>query len=130
MNNVIKSYRDLIVWQRAAELAVAIYALTINFPLSERFGLTSQMQRSAVSIASNIAEGRHRTSRKDFLRFLRIAYASGAELETQIFIAKQLNATRAYDYVKVDDLLLQTMKMLNALIQKVKAKSPNLKPET
>ena len=121
MTIAIHSYKDLIVWQRATELVVAIYKVTSHFPESEQFGLTSQMRRASVSIASNIAEGRYRSTRKDFLKFVRTAYASGAELETQIFIAKQLPETSALQYEIVDDLLLQTMKMLNNFIQQLKS---------
>lgn len=126
METMIRSYKDLIVWQRASQLAVAVYELTAQFPESEKFGLYSQMQRAAVSIASNIAEGRHRSSRRDFRRFLYIAFSSGTELESQVFIAKQLKQTSACDYTKVDSLLDETMRMLNSMIQKLstqKAKS-------
>lgn len=87
-NKKISSYKDLLVWQKALELSVEIYNLTENFPKEEIYGLTSQIRRAAVSIPSNIAEGRYRGSKKDFSQFLRIAYASGAELETQLEIAK------------------------------------------
>lgn len=123
MTNTINSYKDLIVWQRAIELTIEIYRVTTNFPQKEDRGLTSQMRRAAVSIASNIAEGRYRGTRKDFMNFLRISFASGAELETQIYIAKQLDETKNLDYAKVENLLMQTMKMLNTLLQSLKAKS-------
>ena len=87
---MINSYRELIVWQKSIELVVAVYNLTAKFPKEEAYGLTSQMRRSAVSIPSNIAEGRSRGTKKDFTQFLRISYGSGAELETQIIIAKKL----------------------------------------
>ena len=76
------------------------------------------MRRAAVSIPSNIAEGRFRGTKKDFLQFLRIAYSSGAELETQLEIAKRLRQTKDFDYSKVDSLLLEIMKMLNTIIRK------------
>ncbi len=123
MPTTIKSYRDLIVWQRAIDLAVAIYKVTELFPREEQFGLTSQMRRAAVSIASNIAEGKNRSTRKDFLNFLFIAYSSGAELETQLHIAKQLPKTSRLDYRQCDALLLEIMKMLNSMIFKLKANS-------
>ena len=72
------------------ELVVAVYSLTADFPKEEIYGLTAQMRRSAVSIPSNIAEGRRRNTEKDFARFLSIAFGSGAELETQVEIAKML----------------------------------------
>lgn len=87
----IESYENLIVWQKSMDLVTAIYELTRQFPKEEVFGLTSQMRRAAVSIPSNIAEGSRRGSRKDFRNFLLIAYGSGAELETQIKIAKRLS---------------------------------------
>ncbi|MDO8183605.1 MAG: four helix bundle protein [bacterium] len=111
------SYKDLIVWQKAVSLSVATYELTKQFPKEELFGLTSQMRRCSISIPSNIAEGRFRGSKKDYLNFLRIAYASGAELETQIIIAKQLPFKEGIDYNKVEALLSEVMRMLNAMIR-------------
>ena len=116
-----KSYRDLIVWQKSILLVKEIYILTDNFPDDERFGLTSQMRRSAISIPSNIAEGRYRGTRKDYTNFLRIAYASGAELETQKIIAKMLPKTCHLYYSSIDSLLEEVMKMLNTMINKLKA---------
>lgn len=111
----IKTYKDLIVWQKSMDLVIAIYALTDGFPKTEIYGLTSQMRRSAVSIPSNIAEGRRRGSRKDFRQFLIIAYASGAELETQIEIVKRLQFGINLNYKKVDNLLDEVMRMLNKM---------------
>lgn len=87
---MIRSYKDLLVWQRAMDLVQAAYVATKTFPRSEAYGLSSQLQRSAVSIASNISEGHARASRADFLRFLSIALGSAAEFETQLLIAKRL----------------------------------------
>ncbi|GIW67473.1 MAG: hypothetical protein KatS3mg096_341 [Candidatus Parcubacteria bacterium] len=89
-NKKILSYKDLLVWQKAIELVMEIYELTKYFPKEETYGLVSQIKRAAVSIPANIAEGRSRRTRKDFIQFLRIAYASGAELETHLEIAKRL----------------------------------------
>jgi four helix bundle protein len=119
--NTIYSYKDLIVWQRAMELVVAVYELTEQYPKSELYGLTSQTRRSVISIPSNIAEGRRRGSKKDYRQFLIIAYGSGAELETQIEIAKRLLFGKNLDYVKVDSLLLEIMKMLNKIISTLKS---------
>lgn len=116
----IHSYKDLIVWQKAVDLVVEVYTLTEHFPKEERYGLTSQIQRAAVSIPSNIAEGRCRGSKKDFRQFLRIAYASGAELETQIIIAKKLAKTKNIEYAAVDSLLEEVMKMLNVILAKLR----------
>lgn len=115
----INSYEDFIVWQKSMNLVVTIYSLTENFPTAEIYGLTSQMRRCAVSLPSNIAEGRRRGSRKDFRQFILIAYASGAELETQINIAKRLPFGMNLDYQKVDSLLNEVMRMLNKLIQQL-----------
>lgn len=115
----ITSYRDLVVWQKAMELCVSVYAITKKFPQEEKYGLCSQMQRSAVSIPSNIAEGRCRGTRKDFLQFLRIAYGSGAELETQFEIVFRLNLLRNDAYKKTTSLLEEVMKMLNVMISKL-----------
>lgn len=98
------------------DLVIAVYELTEQFPKSEIYGLISQMRRCTVSIPSNIAEGRRRGSKKDYRQFLVIAYGSGAELETQIEIAKRLPFGKNLDYVKIDRLLLETMKMLNKML--------------
>jgi four helix bundle protein len=119
---VIFTYKDLTVWQRSIELVVAIYTLTEMFPKEEIYGLSSQIRRSSVSIPSNIAEGRCRGSRKDYLQFLRIAYGSGAELETQLEIAKRLPKTKILNYSKVNSLLEEVMKMLNSMIRKLNPK--------
>ena len=89
-NKQLKSHRDLRVWQASMDFVVDIYSLTRSFPNEERFGLVSQMRRCAVSIPSKIAEGYSRRSRRDYLRFLRIAHGSAAELDTQLDIANRL----------------------------------------
>ena len=108
------TYKDLIVWQKSVELVVAVYTLTNQFPKSELYGLSAQMKRAAVSIPSNIAEGRRRRGQKSFKYFLVIAYGSGAELETQVEIAKRLSF--GGEYQPVDSLLLEVMKMLNKIL--------------
>jgi four helix bundle protein len=118
-DHTIHTYKDLIVWQKAIELVVVIYEMTEKFPKEEIYGLTSQMRRCAVSIPSNIAEGRFRGTRKDFLQFLRIAYGSGAELETQITIAKKLQKTKHCEYAEAERLLSEVMRMLNVIINKM-----------
>lgn len=86
----IQSYRDLLVWQKSMDLVVECYGITQAFPESERFGLSSQLQRAAVSVPANIAEGRGRGHLKEFLRHLGIAFGSLAELETHLEIARRL----------------------------------------
>ena len=119
----IITYKDLIIWQKAMDLVVSIYKLTNKFPKSEMYGLASQMRRCAVSIPSNIAEGRRRSSKKDFHKFLVIAYGSGAELETQIEITKRLPFNMNLDYTEVDGLLREVMKILNTMTAHLKANS-------
>jgi four helix bundle protein len=118
---MINSYKQLIVWQRSIELVEEVYKLTAIFPKEEMYGLISQIRRSAISIPSNIAEGRHRGSRKDFLQFLRIAYGSANELETQLIISKRLGYGKSDNYEKVESLLCEITKMLYAMIIKLKS---------
>lgn len=111
----INSYKDLIVWQRSMEVVVESYTITELFPKSELYGIVAQMRRCSISIPSNIAEGRKRSTRKDFRQFLVIAYASASELETQIEISKRLKFIEIDKYAKLDALLLEVMKMLNKM---------------
>lgn len=112
----MSSYKNLTVWQKSYKLTIFVYALTKKFPKEELFCLVSQMRRAAVSVPSNIAEGNTRPSKKDHLHFIRIAYGSGAELETQIEISKDLNYISEKEYNESTLLLSEVMKMLNALI--------------
>lgn len=86
----LQSYRELEVWQKAMDLAVACYAVTKTFPKEELYGLTSQIRRSATSIAANIAEGQGRQSTKEFMNFLSIARGSLKELETHLILSQRL----------------------------------------
>lgn len=119
MENKITSYRDLIVWQKTMLLAHEVYRLTAQFPPEEKFGLVSQMRRCAVSIPSNIAEGCYRSSRKDYRNFVLIAFGSGAELETQIEIARGLQLLPQTKFTQSISLLQEIMPMLNALAEKL-----------
>jgi len=112
---VINSYKQLTVWQKAIDLVLRIYKLTDSFPKSEVYGLTSQMRRAAVSIPANIAEGSARGHRQAYCQFVRIAYASGAELETHLIIAQQLGFGSPEKFQKVEALLDEVMRMANAL---------------
>ena len=87
---MVQSYRDLIAWQKAMAMVTHVYEITKVFPDDEKFGLTSQMRRCAVSVPSNIAEGHSRNSQAEFRRFLSIARGSNAELTTQLMIANNL----------------------------------------
>jgi four helix bundle protein len=101
------------------DLVVEIYRITSKYPKSELLGLISQSRRCSVSIPCNIAEGRTRGSKKDFRQFLIIAMSSGAELETQIEIAKRLKFVNVDEFKIADGLLLEVMKMLNVMIKKL-----------
>ncbi len=119
----MKTYQDLIVWQKSIELVITTYNITEKFPRDEIFGITSQIRRAAVSIPSNIAEGKMRGGNIEFKRFLLIAFASGAELETQLIIARKLPKMDKLDYNKVDSLLEEVMRMLNKLISQLEPKA-------
>lgn len=110
---MINSYKQLVVWQKSIELVIEIYHLTKLFPKEELYGLISQMRRAAVSIPSNIAEGFARKHRQEYLQFIRIAFGSGAELETQIIIAQRLQFASKEKFLRAEQLLTEIMKMLN-----------------
>ena len=114
-----RSYSDLIVWQKAIALSLEIYRITRRFPKDERFALVDQMRRAAVSIPSNIAEGRSRGSAKDFSHFLRMALGSAAEVETQLIISKELTYCDVPDYEKISALFSKIRRMLHAIINKL-----------
>lgn len=116
----MKTYKELIVWQKSFSLVKEVYVLTEKFSKSEIFGLSSQMRRAAVSIPSNIAEGYCRGSRKEYTQFLNIAFASGAELETQIMLAESLDLAKRADFQKATSLLGEVMRILNVLIKNLK----------
>jgi four helix bundle protein len=86
----LRTYKDLLVWQKAMDLLVDVYKVTARYPREERFGLAAHTRKSAVSIPSNIAEGYARKTRGEYVRFLDIAYASTAELETQLIAGDRL----------------------------------------
>lgn len=119
---MITSYKQLIVWQKAFELTVKIFKVTSKFPKSELYGLVSQMRRCAVSIPSNIAEGYSRSHRQEYLQFLRIAFASGAELETQLLLAKELDFLTSQDFEDTGNLLTEVQKMLNKLMSSLRVR--------
>lgn len=120
MPSQIKSYRDLLVWQKAIDLVVEAYRATAQFPKTETYGLISQIRRAASSIPANIAEGYGRGSRRDYAQFLFIAQGSLKELETHLIVAEKLSyLTRS----QREHLLSQTDelgRMLGSLIRKLK----------
>src|SRR3989338_10675305 len=118
----MNSFRELTVWQRSVELVDEFYILTKKFPKEEMFGLTSQMRRAAASIPANIAEGYARKHRREYVQFLRIAFGSGAELESHIAVAQKLEFLGISDSKSVESLLDETMRMLNKFIATLVAK--------
>jgi four helix bundle protein len=123
----VRSYRDLLVWQRAMDLALAVYALSRSFPEGVRFALVSQLRRAAVSVPSNIAEGHARSSTRDFLRFLSIAAGSLAEIETQRLLSHRLDyvdAQRMNVTLKDADELGRMIRGLQASLSSRLADSP------
>lgn len=116
----MKTHKNLDVWQNSVEFVTEIYMLTNAFPENEKFGLTNQIRRSAVSIPSNIAEGAGRHSKKEFSRFLNIAQGSAAELETQLIISKNLDFIDYEQYENVVEKLTSIMKMLSGLVRSLK----------
>ena len=113
----MQNYRDLVVWQRAMDLVELTYGLTRQFPKEELFALTSQMRRAAISVPSNIAEGQGRGSNADFVRFLRIAYGSLRELETQYLIAQRLRYLDEPHLTTVFGDASEVGKLLNGLMR-------------
>ena len=111
----IQSYRDLEIWQRSMDLALVCYQVTKGFPRTETFGLASQLQRAAVSVPANIAEGRGRRSTGDFLRFLNIASGSLAETETHLMLAQRLGYIKSEQLKTLLVCAAQIGKMLNGL---------------
>lgn len=109
------NHKELIVWQKAMDLVVIIYKLTDSFPPEERFGLTSQMRRAAVSIPSNLAEGRRRHSKNEFTHFCRIAFGSASELETQLEISQRLTYGAPKLMQETEQALNEVLRMLNKL---------------
>ena len=116
----IRSYKELIVWQKAIELVKEIFILTAKFPKSEAYGIVSQMRRAVVSIPSNIAEGFGRRSLAESSQFHSIAYGSALELETQLIIAKELKLAKGDYFEASENLLLEVCKMLNVMTGKLR----------
>ena len=118
---MVRSYTDLIVWQRAMELVVEIYDIVRKLPKEEIYALSDQMRRSAISIPSNIAEGQARNTTREFVSFLSIAKGSDAELHTQLLICDKLGYLTQEDIDTALKLTEEVGKMLVSLIQTLKA---------
>ncbi len=121
-----KSFRELFAWQRAIELAVSVYTLTGSFPPSEKFGLSFQLRRASVSVASNIAEGYGRTTRGEYLQFLGQARGSNSEVETQLVIVRAIGMNVGPELMSAESLSSEVGKLLNGLMKSLRA-TPCLK---
>jgi len=112
------------VWQKGIELVSIVYTITASFPEEEKYGLSAQMRRAAVSIPSNIAEGHLRKTAEDFKQFLSIARGSCAELETQIIIAHKLGFIQGDNFSNLSTKIEELSKMLSSLYSKINSKPP------
>ena len=121
-NMKLNSYKELIVWQRAMELAEEIFRLTSLFPKSELYGVISQMRRATISIPSNIAEGYGRKSTNEFKQFLSVSYGSALELETQLLLTQKLKFAPDLQFNKSFSLLVEVVKMLYSMNVKLNTK--------
>jgi four helix bundle protein len=117
----VRNYQDLIAWQKAMEFAERVYRVTAGFPSDEKFGLTSQVRRAAVSIPSNIAEGQGRFSDQDFRRFLSIAHGSLREAETQLLLSKRLGYCTDDAIAETLSLGAEVGRLIQGLANKLKA---------
>jgi four helix bundle protein len=117
-----ESFRNLAVWQRSIELTLAVYKLTSSFPDSERFGLTNQLRRAAVSVASNIAEGYGRSTKGEYVQFLGHARGSISEVETQIVISRALGFGSEQMLQTTEELCAEVGRMLGALMKSQRPK--------
>ncbi|MBN2284141.1 MAG: four helix bundle protein [Deltaproteobacteria bacterium] len=117
---MVKTFRDLLVWQKGMELVIRIYEITRCFPGEEIFGLKTQLRRSAVSIPSNIAEGFGRRTTGEYIRFLSISTGSLFELQTQLEIACSLNLLEESLFRKIDEKSRELERMLSVMIKKLK----------
>ncbi len=118
----MKSYRDLVVWQKSMQLVTQVYLITKKFPKEELYGLTPQIRRSCISIPSNIAEGYGRNSTNDYLRFLQIASGSLYELQTQLEICLNLDYLSKQRFEDIYEQSREIERMLCSLIRKVSSK--------
>ena len=124
-SEMLKNYKELNVWQKSYELCLKIYGVTARFPNEERYGLTSQIRRAAVSIPSNIAEGYGRKTTADYIRMLYIAYGSVCELETQVLLAGDLGFSERGESAAIKKDIAEIERMLKALIKSLENKPLN-----
>jgi four helix bundle protein len=114
---MVKSFRDLVVWQRSMQLTLGIYRLTQSFPRGEVYGLSSQIRRASVAVPSNIAEGQGRLNTGEFRQFLGIARGSNCELQTQLEIARGLSYGTPKAIEEAEALSFEVGKMINAILK-------------
>lgn len=119
----VRTHKDLDVWKKAMSFVTELYKITATFPKDERYGLTSQMRRAAVSIPSNISEGAARQSNKEFIQFLYIALGSNVEIETQLNIARNLNFINDETFERMDEDQNEISRMLMGLIKYRKSRN-------
>jgi four helix bundle protein len=115
-----RNYKNIVAWQRSHEFVLIVYQLTTKFPESERFGLTSQMRRAAVSVPANIAEGAVRNSHVDYLRFLTIAIGSLNEVDYFLLLTKDLGYLNSERYVELQEQIARAFAALHGLIKAVR----------
>ena len=123
----MRNFRKLDIWKKAIELTKLIYKITVDFPITEKYGLKSQIQRASVSVASNIAEGSSRRSEVDFARFIEMSIGSAFEVETQLIIAKELGYISKSNYESILSHIQILQKQINALLAKIR-QAYNQKP--
>lgn len=117
---MLKNYKELKVWQKAYQLCLELYKITKAFPGEEKYGLTSQIRRAAVSIPSNIAEGYGRKTTPEYIQSLYVAYGSTCELETQILLSGDLGYIKNEDLKEVQKGIGEVERMLKSLIKSLK----------
>ncbi len=118
----IQSFRDSIAWKKSMELSVGVYNATRSFPKEEMFGLTSQLRRASVSIASNIAEGQGRMTSGEFAHFLGMARGSALEVETQLELAKMLGLGKPQEIEEMQAAATELVKILNAILTNLRGR--------
>lgn len=122
MESKISTHKDLIVWQKSILLVTDVYTLTKNFPVDERFGMVSQLNRAVISIPANIAEGWGRELSKNYLQFLRISRGSLMEVETMVLISKNLNYITEKNFIEINKKIEEVGKILQGLIKSIQQK--------
>jgi four helix bundle protein len=118
----VRSFRDSIAWQKAMDLSTAVYVVTRGFPKEEMFGLTNQLRRASVSVASNIAEGQGRLTTGEFIHFLGMARGSALEVETQLELASRLGLGLQTDISGTQLQATEVVKILNTVISSLRAR--------